>query len=325
MSTESSSAQPVVAIVGATGNLGNDVAEAFLNHYRSQFSKVIAVVRDPTSVASRKLAEAGVELRQVDQIDTVPSFARAFAGADVVVSAVSNAPLEYHDALFDAAFQNGVKVYFPSDFGVDYHVADFPGYEEPLWVAKAQHVSRARELSHGKIKIIELNIGMFIEFILIVSQMDHFGFDAETLTFTFAGSPDSRLAVTAKADIARSLAQLALLALVSSSVPDVVRIAGQNVSYRKIGQAAERVREERELKPKNVTLKAIDLEAYKAATREEQVRTGVSDLHKHIKIVVGEGKVDFSHSNHNELVNPGEKWWKWKRVEDYARELGGRL
>lgn len=55
----------------------------------------------------------------------------------------------------------------------DYHVADFPGYEEPLWVAKAQHVSRARELSHGKIKIIELNIGMFIEFILIVSQMDH--------------------------------------------------------------------------------------------------------------------------------------------------------
>lgn len=109
------------------------------------------------------------------------------------------------------------------------------------------------------------------------------GFDAETLTFTFAGSPDSRLAVTAKADIARSLAQLALLALVSSSVPNVVRIAGQNVSYREIGQAAERVREERELKPKNVTLKAIDLEAYKAATREEQVRTGVSDLHKHIK------------------------------------------
>lgn len=108
-------------------------------------------------------------------------------------------------------------------------------------------------------------------------------FDADNLTFTFAGSPDSKLAVTAKSDIARSLAQLTLLALVSSSVPDVVRIAGQNLSYREIGQAVERVREEYELKPKNVTLKAIDLEAYKIATREEQVRTGVSDLHRHIK------------------------------------------
>lgn len=316
-----STAQPVVAIVGATGNLGNDVAHAFLNHYRSHFSKVISVVRDPTSVASRKLADAGAELRQVDQTDAVLSFARAFAGADVVVNAVSNASLEYHDALFDGALQSGVKVYFPSEFGVDYHAADFPGYEEPLWNAKAQHVSRARELSQGKLKIIELDIGMFIEFIL----SPWFAFDADNLTFTFAGSPDSKLAVTAKSDIARSLAQLTLLALVSSSVPDVVRIAGQNLSYREIGQAVERVREEYELKPKNVTLKAIDLEAYKIATREEQVRTGVSDLHRHIKIVVGEGKADFSHSNHNELVNPGEKWWKWKRVEDHVRELGGRL
>lgn len=34
--------------------------------------------------------------------------------------------------------------------------------------------------------------------------------------------------------------------------------------------------------------------------------------------------MDFSYNN-NELVNPGETLWKWKRVEDYVRELGGRL
>ena len=37
---------------------------------------------------------------------------------------------------------------------------------------------------------------------------------------------------------------------------------------------------------------------------------------------MGEGKLDFS-QNENEAVNPGEKLWKWKTVEDYAKDIGG--
>ncbi|EED77739.1 predicted protein, partial [Postia placenta Mad-698-R] len=143
-------------------------------------------------------------------------------------------------------------------------------------------------------------------------------FDAATLTFAFAGSPDSKLAVTAKVDIARSVAQLTLLALSpDSAVPDVVYVAGQNVSYREIGQAIEGVSEEFGLERKKVTLNAADLESYKIAAREEEVRSGKPNILKHIKIALGEHKMDFSYNN-NELVNPGETLWKWKRVEDHS-------
>lgn len=317
----SSRAQPIVAIVGATGNLGTDISEAFLNHYRPHFPQVIAVVRDPTSANARKLADAGAELRQIDTTDIVLSFARAFTGVDVVVSAVSMAPVEYHDALFDGALKAGVKVYFPSEFGMNYHLIEFREYKEPIWDAKAQHVAHARELAQGKMKIIVLATGLFTEYVLTL----WFEFDAATLTFAFAGSPDSKLAVTAKVDIARSVAQLTLLALSpDSAVPDVVYVAGQNVSYREIGQAIEGVSEEFGLERKKVTLNAADLESYKIAAREEEVRSGKPNILKHIKIALGEHKMDFSYNN-NELVNPGETLWKWKRVEDHVRELGGRL
>lgn len=87
-------------------------------------------------------------------------------------------------------------------------------------------------------------------------------------------------------DIARATAQLSLLALPQdTAVPfeGVIRVAGQNVSYRQIADAVERVRGEFGIEPKKVTLKTTDLAPYKATTREEQIRTGTPDLNKLIK------------------------------------------
>ena len=39
------------------------------------------------------------------------------------------------------------------------------------------------------------------------------------------------------------------------------------------------------------------------------------------RVLMGEGKMDFSKDNLNELVNPGESLWKWKTVEDHLRAL----
>ena len=35
------------------------------------------------------------------------------------------------------------------------------------------------------------------------------------------------------------------------------------------------------------------------------------------------GNLDFSQSNDNELVNPGQSKWKWKTIEEYAEEVDG--
>lgn len=37
----------------------------------------------------------------------------------------------------------------------------------------------------------------------------------------------------------------------------------------------------------------------------------------------GRGRADNSEDNHNELVNPGEKSWKWTTVEGFMDEREG--
>ena len=42
------------------------------------------------------------------------------------------------------------------------------------------------------------------------------------------------------------------------------------------------------------------------------------------RVLMGEGKLDWSGDNQNELVNPNESIWKWKTVEDFAKETSGK-
>ena len=50
---------------------------------------------------------------------------------------------------------------------------------------------------------------------------------------------------------------------------------------------------------------------------------GPSDAFRY-RVLIGEGKMDFS-KNDDELVNPGQSIWKWKTVEDFVREKGGKV
>ena len=38
------------------------------------------------------------------------------------------------------------------------------------------------------------------------------------------------------------------------------------------------------------------------------------------RVLMGQGKMDFSSENANEFVNPGQSLWKWKTVEDQLRD-----
>lgn len=43
-----------------------------------------------------------------------------------------------------------------------------------------------------------------------------------------------------------------------------------------------------------------------------------------IRLLMAEGKLDLTLDSQNELINPGEKYWKWKTLGSYAREVKGR-
>lgn len=318
------SAQYNVAIVGATGGLGKEVAKAFLTHYRPYFASIVAVVRDASTVAARALAEQGAELRQVNSAEPVVSFAEAFKGVDAVVNiANAAASVDYHNAIFEAALNSGVKVYFPSEFGSDLRWNDFPGWDDVSWVQKREHLSYVRQLSGGKVKIVAVSTGMFLE----GSLGPWLGFDTANMTYTVVGSPDTKIALTAKLDIGRALAELSLLSLSpesASRVPDHVRIAGNNKSYREVRDIVQNVRKVLGVPSDGeIVLKTEDYEKFKALVREEQLKSPSPHPLRHLMLLSAEGKMDFS-TNDNDLVNPGQKVWKWKFVTDYIQEVGGK-
>jgi len=170
MSPRLSRAQYVVAIVGSTRHQAwKDVADIFLTSYRPFFSRVIAVVPDPSSPSAKALAEQGAEIRHIDPADPLLSFTQAFEGVDVVISAVGRSTLEYKDALFQAALDSGVKVYFPSEYGVDHRLNDFPGWDDVEWNVKRMHAQKSKELAGDKIKAISVYAGL-LEGLLEVSK-----------------------------------------------------------------------------------------------------------------------------------------------------------
>lgn len=72
----------LIVVVGATGNQGGSVAARFL---KDPTYKVRALTRNPSSDASKKLAESGAEVVQCN-LDDISSLKSAFQGASLIFS-----------------------------------------------------------------------------------------------------------------------------------------------------------------------------------------------------------------------------------------------
>lgn len=100
-----------VIIIGAGGNLGPSVLDAFLNE--SSFN---------TSVLSRQNSQskfpANVHVIRADY-DSQESLKAAFQGQDAVISLVGGMALGDQNKLIDAAVAAGVKRFIPSEYGSD--------------------------------------------------------------------------------------------------------------------------------------------------------------------------------------------------------------
>ena len=125
------------------------------------------------------------------------------------------------------------------------------------------------------------------------------------------GSANIKSAYTAMEDIGKAIASL--VRLPPSEIPDDVRIVGDNISFKAASEEMTAV------SGNKIELKEIELGPYK----KEVVMKTSGDPAGFIRFVMGEGNLDFS-ENDNELVNPGEKLWKWKTVKEYAKEVDGK-
>ncbi|KAF2036092.1 NAD(P)-binding protein [Setomelanomma holmii] len=98
-----------VLIIGAGGNLGPAILDAFLHN--SSFNTTVL-----SREGSSSTFPSGVKVLRANY-DSIDSLKAAFTGQDVVVSLVAGSVLGDQNKLIDAAIVAGVKRFLPSEFG----------------------------------------------------------------------------------------------------------------------------------------------------------------------------------------------------------------
>lgn len=158
------------------------------------------------------------------------------------------------------------------------------------------------------------------------------GFFPERQAWYVPGDGNDPLTITSKIDISRSIVELIKMYFTTPErVPSRIRLAGTNRTPREIVEIFNKAANGKthikliplsddeakvfmnkdNMKPPPGLPKNFDMNfIYDVATRV-------------FRMSAKGGNIDFSERNDNELVNPGESKWKWKTIEEYAKEVDG--
>ncbi|KAH8830140.1 hypothetical protein DL96DRAFT_1591726 [Flagelloscypha sp. PMI_526] len=310
-----------VAIAGL-GNLGREIAEIYLKEYHSFFQPVYLLTRKSSPDLETLSIEHNARLVEVDlntcanNADVLKDAVAKLGPVNVVVNTLSSSSGDAKLGLFKLALDVGASVYFPSEFGIDHHLSTFE-VENKEWSAKKVHTATVRKLAQDQgsgIRIIELCIGLFIE----DSFGPWFGMDIESATFTSLGPPEIHVSYTSKSDVGRALAELSILTLLKpDTVPDRVRITGDSLSMIEVAKLVEK------FSNKSMSFKEEDVAKAKVIAQEDYQSGKTLDPAPFIRVVMGEGKLDWRDSNHNHLLNPDGKAFTWRTVEGYLEGVKG--
>lgn len=118
--TNSENAKQIIAVAGATGQLGGMIVDAL----RARGAAVRAIIRHRTTKEKRiSLDRIGADVVAVDYGDAT-QLRRASDGVACVVSALAGLReviVDAQSALLDAAVASGVRRFIPSDFALDFY------------------------------------------------------------------------------------------------------------------------------------------------------------------------------------------------------------
>ncbi|KAG9046509.1 hypothetical protein FS837_004259 [Tulasnella sp. UAMH 9824] len=297
-----------VAILGATGDLGLRVVRRFLSpeYSPSQISKVKFFTRNPSSAGAQELKTLGAE--PIEGEVTVDGL----KGVDVFISLVGGATdLDYMNKYAKAAVDAGVKVYIPSEFGID-HRGDNDFHHE-LFDDKEAHYHYASSVSGGKVKIVSLYVGLFLEDTFGLGET--LGLDIKNGVYTSFGPAETPISFNSREDISSSIVRISVLAAADpNSVPDFTRINGSAVSYNQLAALVGKAR--------GTEINVVEVDDEEA---KKLLSTGDpwTRFWRALRYGYGHGLTDFTKDNSNEILNPGQKYWKWKTMEEWVEETKG--
>ncbi|KAM3423094.1 hypothetical protein BST61_g553 [Cercospora zeina] len=292
-----------IAIVGANGHLGKQVATALLSSLcRPSYGRMLFLTQDRGDDTTAA-APDGAEPRRFTN-DKLPD---ALHGVDVLISTVGPSGHTFKDSLVDAIAKSDVKLYIPSEFGVDHTLHDF---SQPEWDHKKHHDALVKAQLHNT-KVCRIYAGLFLE----DSLGPWFGMDVKRRKFHSVGSADVPVSFTTPADVGKTVAQIARMRY--EDVPPQLHISGDALSIRQVARVLE-----------HAGSPPIDVEEIQAGEfKSRAIADDTLDPMNYLRFLMGEGKINHTASvvgNDNELVNPGQRLWTWKTVSEYADDVQGQ-
>ncbi|CAG7919860.1 unnamed protein product [Penicillium olsonii] len=297
---------PVVAIAGATGHLGKHVTNAFLSSaFYDKFSEIVLLSRKEPSLLQPSEVRAGVKV--TTRTYNEDNLEDALQGVNILVNTIGPEGHGFKTKIAATLPRTGVQVYFPSEFGVDHYGHDFAHLE---WYEKKKHLANAQPVvTH--MKICRVFCGLFLE----DSIGPWFGLDTRNGKYTSVGPPHSPISFTALQDVGKTVASLATLP--EADIPEIVHLAGDTRSIAEVASIMQ------DAGAGQIDVAEIPYQAYKAQTTSE----ASWDPAAYLRFLMGDGNINHSSDglgNDNELVNPGQRLWKWKTLKDLASETKGR-
>jgi hypothetical protein len=215
--------------------------------------------------------------------------------------------------------KTSLRVYFPSEFGVDHRLHDF---NIPEWDGKRAHYDLVqktlRENNNFGIIVCRLFVGLFLHSGISAA----YGFDTANGVYEAVGSLDQVMSYTEISDIAKVVVELSTRVVRGMKIPQDLRIAGTHASFRDIASMMGRAG------AGDVELRSVDLQEFrgKALGRKYEDRDAVECL----RFVMGDGRDDYRDvkegglGNDNVMVNGDERVFKWKTLEKLGVESKGK-
>ena len=214
----------------------------------------------------------------------------------------------FKETLLRSLPQTCVRLYFPSEFGVNHYVHDFAHDE---WDAKKHHFRLAEELlAPADIRVCRVYADLFLE----DSVGPWFGFSTRSSRYEAVGSPAQRTSYTSMHDVGKALAVLA--SSPPGDIPAEVLLSGDSKSFSDIACIME------EHGASSIQISTVPLDDYKTKVLAKPTPTP----ERYLRFLMGEGKIDHTEKGlgtHNHLVQGPGKVEAWKSMVDEAKETHG--
>ncbi|KAF8315640.1 NAD(P)-binding protein [Clavulina sp. PMI_390] len=296
---------PVVAHVAPNGMVGKAFVPIFIEAVvEGEIAKLKLITSKETEILKEAVASAPsdkVELIVVDYKNKSALLA-ALQLTDVVVSTMGGqgASVGSEQALIKAASEAQVKVYFNSDFGSDY---DEGTWGAASWEAKKAHAATARAFG---LKTVSISNGVLMPF-LRIPVLGVNGSEWEIIE-----DGNYSFALTHLPDVARYTLRAIILAYEDPScIPDRVRVYSDAKTMNEYASIVERLTNT-PVTRKYVPRAQLIVEWERSIGKNERPPL-------FLRIVAGTSATNFLGREHNELLNPGQKYFKPVSFEDFVK------